>query len=93
MREEGELYFWQNGGEIDLVIRRGTAVRTLVQVVYEGLEDSSVAKRELTSLSEAKRGFPKAERIVVVGRAPATATLSANGVRIIPLWRFLLGER
>jgi hypothetical protein len=88
------LYYWQGKGEVDFLVRRGTAARTLIQVVYEGLEEPEVRRRELQALVEARARFPKAEAIVVTGQPTALdEDQTAAGIRVLPLWRFLLGER
>jgi len=42
-------------------------VTLLIQVVYEGLEDEAVRKRELRSLSTAAKRFKKASRRIGAG--------------------------
>jgi hypothetical protein len=94
VEERDGVYYWQGRGEVDLLVRRGNAARLLVQVVYEGLEDAEVRRRELAALAEAQERFPKAEALLLVGRATEVepgALLPM--VRVLPLWRFLLGER
>jgi predicted AAA+ superfamily ATPase len=92
--EDAELYYWQGKGEVDLVLRRGTAVRALVQVAYEGMDQAEVRHRELEALAEARGRFPKAEAILIRGEPAAFAEEpEAAGVKLVPLWRALLGER
>jgi len=89
-----DLYYWHGKGEIDLLVRRGTAARALVQVVYEGMEQAEVAQRELEALQEGRTRFPKAEATVVVAEPGAEAEgAAAAETRVLPLWRLLLGER
>lgn len=91
---EDGLYYWQDRGEVDLVVARGNAPTTLVQVVYEGLELPEVRRRELEALAEGRARFPEANALLVVARGTAVEDeANTAGIRVLPLWRFLLGER
>jgi hypothetical protein len=91
---EDGLYHWRADGEVDVAVRRGNTLHRAVQVVYGGLEDDARRRRELGGLEEARRAFPGVETTLVVARATeADLELEGEGARVVPLWRFLLGER
>ncbi len=63
---DGEnVFYWSGEGEIDFVIKEGTAVTQLWQVVAGGLDDKNVLARELKAIQEAKKIFPKAVPFIV----------------------------
>lgn len=65
-RQYGEnVFYWSGEGEIDFVIKEGTAVTQLWQVVAGGLDDKNVLARELKAIQEAKKIFPKAVPFIV----------------------------
>jgi predicted AAA+ superfamily ATPase len=86
------VYHWRgSGGEVDLLVRRKNRVASLVQVVYAGVEDEAVRKRELRSLDAAAKRFKKASRRLVVGRlSGAAGSKIPAGIDVLPLWRFLV---
>jgi predicted AAA+ superfamily ATPase len=89
--EHDGLFYWKNGGEVDLVLRRGIAVQRLIQVTDAGLGEPAARERELRPLAEAQERFEGAEALVVAGQdAPGGFGALPPGVRAVPLWRFLL---
>ncbi|HEX9737225.1 MAG TPA: AAA family ATPase [Thermoanaerobaculia bacterium] len=88
------LFYWKDEVEVDFAVRRGLSVRSLIQVVGEGLEKVAVRTRELRSLERARSAFPQAERFLVAGSLPGPGSMPGEAsedpeVRWIPLWRFL----
>ncbi len=88
---QGGLYYWKGEGEVDLVVRRGLAVKKLVQVTYEGLTEPAARKRETRSLVEAAKHFPGTETLVVAHSMPPDGVKEEIEVPIVPFWRFLAG--
>ncbi len=65
-RHHGEnVFYWKGETETDFVIKEGTTVTQLWQVVAEGLDDEKVLARELKALHEARETFPLAEAFIV----------------------------
>ncbi len=95
------LFYWADEVEVDFAVRRGLSIRSLIQVVAEGLEKDTVRTRELRSLKRARTVFPQAEMFLVAGSLPDASplpeapreesTTAGPEVRWIPLWRFLTG--
>lgn len=92
MRERHDgLFYWKGEGEIDLAIRHGLSLRSLIQVTDEGLLDPNARRRELRPFAEAAVALPHAEPLVVAGALPAPGT-GDLGVRVMALGRFLAAE-
>ncbi len=72
-----------------VVVRRGLGVKKLVQVT-EGLKDPAVRRREVRPLVEGAARFPEAEPVLVADVPPPDAA-GDLAVRVVPLWRFLVG--
>ena len=86
------LFYWRNGREVDLVVRRGERVVRAVQVAYE-LRDAATVAREFEGLERAAEVFPAAARLLVVQKPQKTlprGVAAAPGVLTRLLWRFLL---
>ncbi len=88
--QQDGLYYWKGEGEVNLVVRRGLAVKRLVQVTYEGLAEPAVRQRETRSLAEAARRFPEAETLLVTHTLPPDGAGEIE-VPVVPFWRFLAG--
>ncbi len=92
IRQENDgIYYWNDSGEIDLVLREGIEPTRFIQVTYDGLDDSNILTRETRSLIAAHEKYPEAEKLLI------TATWSRNlakkmsdFIRVMPLWHFLL---
>lgn len=81
----GDIFYWKGKQEIDFVIRKGNTIYSLIQVVYDPLDDIKTTNREYNALQEAREQFPEAEQQLIAGRMPKDPPSFA-----IPLWRFLL---
>lgn len=85
------LYYWKDGGEIDVLTHNGIDVTQLCQVAYAGLEKETVAKREFGNLQKAMTVFPKAKPLIVTwALTDDTITQQYPDIPVIPLWQFLL---
>lgn len=80
-----DLFYWKGKQEIDFVVRQGNTVASLIQVVYDNLDDPKTLSRERTALTQAQTTFPKATAKLIAAKMPKTA----NGA-LTPLWTFLL---
>lgn len=90
--EHDDLHYFRKDNELDLLVRRGNKIETVVQVTAEGLDRKEVLKRELAPLVEAEGRFPGARRYLVAGRIPRGGIEVPPGVDLVPLWRALMGE-
>ncbi len=91
------ISYYRSAGnrEVDFVIRQGTEVKRLIQVVYD-LEDEGTKNRELQALAEAAKEFgldgKKKELLVITKDVEAQEEI--DGVRVFykRLWRWLIEE-
>lgn len=88
--QQDELFYWKDESEIDLLTQNGVSVTGLYQVVYAGLEDEKVAKREFGGLKEALKKFPKAEPCLITMEVTEELKEQYPTISIFPLWQFLL---
>lgn len=93
LRRRGrELYYFKDerGREVDFLVKDGDGVSELIQVSYS-IEEPETFKREVSALlSASERLGCENLRIINWGRDD---TVEAGGkeIRLVPLWRFLLG--
>lgn len=80
-----DIFYWKGEQEVDLVIRSGNSIHSIIQVAYDNLDDENTRKRELTSLEKAKMEFKNAKANLIVGKMP-----KSPDKLMIPLWLFLL---
>lgn len=90
LRPNLELFYYKtrNDKEIDFVIKKGTAVSELIQVVYD-ISDSDVSDREIKALLEAKEEL-HAEKLTIL-TWDEKKHINKNGavIEFIPLWEWL----
>lgn len=82
------IFYWKQRGEIDLAIRSGNAIITLVQVARH-INDPNTEKRECTALLDAGTTFPKAKKYLIINE-DSNPQLKINTIDIVPLWQYLL---
>lgn len=88
-----DLYYYKHDGEIDLLTHRGNNVGQIIQVMYQGLDDPKILKREIDALNAGKKLFPNAQAKLIVSEFPVNwQGLSAehSHIEVVPLWKFLL---
>lgn len=87
-------YYKDNKCDIDLLVHRNNKVTRLVQVMYQGLDDPEIMKREIHSLLLGLERFPEASAELIVCNFPVTwdRTSIPQEIKITPLWKFLLGS-
>jgi len=89
-RREKEVYYWKEygrseGQEVDFVITRNYTVEELIQVTYA---EESVRERELKALNKAKNETGAKSLTLITWDHYS----QQEGVRIIPLWYWLLEQ-
>lgn len=91
LRPNFELFYYKtrNDREIDFVIKEGTLIRGLVQVVYD-MSQADVAEREIKALVEAADEL-RAERLTIV-TWDEKMRIRKNGavIDVVPLWEWLI---
>lgn len=92
LRPELELYYWKDvhHREVDFVLKEGARVTQLIQVCWN-VEEIKTKERELRSLAKAMKELRADQALVVTETHEATEALKSQGVRFVPLWKWLLG--
>jgi hypothetical protein len=86
-----EPRYWkdQAGYEVDFVFGRTGKARALQ--VCQSLSDPDVRKRELRALERCMDEMDIPEGLIITRREEGTASAGGRPVRIVPLWKWLLG--
>ena len=90
-RRGGEIFYFSNGGECDFVLRKGAKIVEAIQV-STSLSDPGTRKREIGGLKAAMGEFGLKEGQIITESHEETIREDGTTIRIIPLWRFLLGQ-
>lgn len=87
-----ELYYWKDvqHREVDFVIKDGPAITQLIQVCWR-LDEPGVKEREFRSLLKAMEELEPHEALVVTDEEEGEETLKGRRIRLVPLWKWLLG--
>ncbi len=80
-------YFRYQGGEVDFVIKEGEKIRELIQVTYASDEDE-IEDREIKALSKVSEELKCKKKIVITWDYED----EKEGIKFIPLWKWLLRE-
>lgn len=83
-------YRTRNQKEVDLVIKEGIKIKELIQVSYK-FKDVKNMHREIKSLVEASQELNCDNLIIITWDTEKEEILSGKKIRIIPLWKWLLG--
>lgn len=93
----GQISYYRSAGnqEVDFVIRQGSEVKKLVQVVYE-LDDEKTKEREIKALVEAAGEFglggKKGELLIITKDYEAKEDVSGKKITYKKLWKWLIEE-
>ena len=92
-REDGnyELFYWNNGVEVDFVIVQENRAKSLIQVCYS-LDKKETRERECTSLIAAARKLHCEDLSIVNMNLRADWEEDGLHIKVIPVIDFLLSE-
>lgn len=82
-RRGKDVYYWKNKGEIDFIIKNLDASLSALNITYT----DDVDKRETDALIEFKKKFKRAKELILITK---NIEKSENGIKFIPLWKWLL---
>lgn len=90
-RGQKDICFWKNkaGMEVDFVVKRGTDVSEVIQVVYS-LDDKGTRERELRGIVECARELKPAKALVLTKDFSETRSVEGIKIRFVPLMDWLL---
>jgi predicted AAA+ superfamily ATPase len=93
----GQISYYRSAGnqEVDFVIRQGSEVKKLIQVVYD-LDDEKTKEREIKALVEAAGEFnlngKKGELLIITKDYEAKEEVSGKKITYRKLWKWLIDE-
>jgi len=84
-----ELFYWKDyaGNEVDFAVKEGLKVKQLIQVTYASTRNE-IGVRELSALKKAGSELNCNDLVILTWDYEA---VEANGMKFIPLWKWLLG--
>ncbi len=85
-----EVYFHQGQKECDFVIRENNQITQAIQVT-SSFSDKKVRNREISGLVEAMNTYSLAEGLIITENDEEQLTIDDHTVKIIPIWKWLLG--
>lgn len=89
LRQEREVYYHKERGEVDFLVREGMRTAALVQVCVAG-EGEGAWGRELQALEEAMVSLGLQEGLLITDDREEEITLETGVVRAVPLWKWLV---
>lgn len=87
-RKNKEIFYFQENGECDFLIRKGIKIIDAIQVCYElnkGNQD-----REINGLVEAMNKFKLKEGLILTYNQEDKFTIKDRIIKVIPVWKWLL---
>ncbi|MBU0930075.1 MAG: ATP-binding protein [Nanoarchaeota archaeon] len=86
-----EIFYFQEKGECDFVIKEGTKITRAIQVCYNLTEQNK--KRELNGLIEALDKFKLKEGLILTYNQEDKFVIEDKIIKAIPVWKWLLKEK
>jgi len=86
-----EVFYFQEKGECDFVIKEGTKITRAIQVCYNLTEQNK--KRELTGLSEAMEKFNLKEGLILTYNQDDEFLVEGRKIIVKPVWKWLLKNK
>jgi len=88
-----DIHYWKtsDGKEVDFIISRGRKVKSAIQVCYS-LSDNKTKEREINSLVSCLNHFQLKEGLIITKDFEGIENINGKTIKIIPLWKALLGN-
>jgi predicted AAA+ superfamily ATPase len=83
-----EIFYFQENGECDFVIKEGTKITQAMQVCYNLTEQNK--ERELNGLFEALDKFKLKQGLILTYNQDDEFKIEDKIIKVIPVWRWLL---
>ena len=87
-RRGREIFYFQEKGECDFVIKEGTKITQAIQVCYDLTDENK--EREFNGLLEALDKFKLKEGLILTYNQDDHFELKGKSIKVIPLWKWLL---
>lgn len=88
-RRGHEIYYHQNKGECDFVIRNGFNIYQAIQVCYS-FENEITKKQEIDGLTDALKTYNLKEGLILTADSEEELQVKDFYIKIIPVWKWLL---
>jgi len=89
LRRGSEVFYYQNGGECDFIVRDGARITMAIQVT-QSLTDPKTKEREISGLEVAINDLEPLEALILTDYEEGEIQLNNTSVRIIPVWKWCL---
>ena len=89
LRRGSEVFYYQNGGECDFIVRDGARITMAIQV-SQSLTDPKTKEREISGLEVAINDLEPLEALILTDYEEGKIQLNNTSVRIIPVWKWCL---
>ena len=86
-RKNKEIFYFQENGECDFVIKEKGRITKAIQVCYELSEENR--EREINGLLEAMKEFKLNEGIIITYNQEDRFKIKDKVIRLIPAWKWL----
>lgn len=90
LREDKDIYYYKNNGEIDFLVRKGVDIENLVQVCMTSIENTKAIERELNSIEEGMSGCKISNGIIITEDWEENIKCKKGMVTAVPLWKWLI---
>ncbi|MCK5625200.1 ATP-binding protein [Candidatus Pacearchaeota archaeon] len=87
-RKGGELFYFQEKGECDFLVKEKNKITKAIQVCYE-LNDENI-NREVDGILEAVKKFKLKEALIITFNQEDKIIKDNLKIKVIPIWRWLL---
>lgn len=93
-RRKEEIYYYktEHGREIDFALKKGTKVKSLIQVT-ESLSSKEEKTREIQSLAAAMTELKVKKSFIVTGNEEEKVKTNGSLIHIMPLYKWLLSKQ
>ena len=81
-------YKTRNQKEVDLILKEGLKIKTLIQVSYK--IDAEKEKREINALIEASEELNCDELLIITWDTEKEEKIKGKRIKFVPLWKWLL---
>ena len=86
-RKYKNIFYFQERGECDFVIKEGTKITRAIQVCYNLNEDNK--EREINGIKSALRKFDLKEGVILTDDIDDNFTIDNKKIKVIPVWKWL----
>jgi predicted AAA+ superfamily ATPase len=84
-----EIFYFQEGGECDFVLRRGKKIIEAIQVTDE-MSNEKTRQREIDGLLEAMSKFKLQKGLILTSDEEDEIRINGRIIEILPIWKWLL---